>query len=232
MNKHFKFLIFLVLWVGTIITIVAQEKPIEYNFKKGEVLDILLLSNGPDVAALFPKYRETAFPVASKFSFKPVPGLPISKTIQGGVQPEAMIFGKWDSKEKREGFLKAIVPAVPDFHKQRRALWTYFTLTYYEMQKDIHFTVDRSKYNVVTSYWGGGDSFTNYLNEFKTTTQKQGGKEIITLTNGYSPVGYVYNPAYLTITQWESKEAFDTFYNKHQAMEESHITNVHQFVLN
>ena len=231
MNKHFKFAIFLIAWLGTIITILAQENTVDYNFKKGEVLDILLLTNGPDVATLFPKYRETAFPVASKFSFQPIPGLSIAKTIQGGVQPEAMIFGKWDSKVKREGFLKAIVPAVPNFHEQRRALWSYFTLTYYEMLKDTNFTIDRSKYNVVTSYWGEGTSFTNYIKVFKKAIATKGGKEIITFTNGYSPVGYVYNPDYITITQWESKAAFDMFYKKHQAMEETSITNVHQFVL-
>lgn len=231
MKKQLKFVLFLLILWGAIITALAQEKTYDYNFKKGQVLDILLLTDGPDVPALFPKYRKTAFPVASKFSFKPVPGLLISETIQGGVQPEGMIFGKWDSKEQREGFLRAIVPAVPDFHEQRRALWTYFTLTYYEMQEDTSFVIDRSKYNVVTSYWGQGTSFQNYLNTFKDATKQQGGKEIITLTNGYSPVGYVYNPAYLTITQWENKDAFDTFYKKHQAMEESRITNVHQFTL-
>lgn len=231
MNTHFKIAILLILCFGTGTNILAQEKTVELNFKKGEVLDILLLSNGPDVATFFPKYRETAFPVASKFSFKSVPGLPISKTVQGGVQPEAMIFGRWDSKEKREGFLKAIVPAVPDFHEQRRAIWSYFTLTYYEIQEDTNITIDRSKYNVVTSYWGTGKFFANYLEEFKTATQQQGGKEIITLTHGFSPVGYIYNPSYLTITQWANKEAFDRFYNKNEAMQEGRITNVHQFVL-
>lgn len=232
MKKYLKFGIFLLILWGTIATILAQDNVIEYGFKKGEVMDILLLKNGADVATLFPKYKETAFPVATKFSFQPVPGFSISEILQGGVQPEAMIFGKWNSRDKREAFLKAIVPAVPDFHGQRRAIWSYFTLTYYEMMADTNFSIDRSKYNVVTSYWGEGSSFTNYLDTFKKAVKQAGGKDIITLENGYSPVGYAYNPDYLTITQWESKEAFDAFYKVYQAMEETRITNVHQFSLN
>lgn len=231
MKKHLKFGIFLIIyWIG-IITILAQDNKLEYQFRKGEVLDILLLTNGPDVKTLFPNYRNTAFPVATKFSYKPIPGLPITETLQGGIQPQSLIFGKWDSKEKRKGFLDAIVPEVPDFHKQRRAIWTYFSLTYYELPRDISFTINRSKYNVVTSYWGEGKSFKEYLKAFQQATTQNGGKEVISLTNGTSPVGYVYNPDYLTITQWESKTAFDAFYKEHLAMEEKRIHNVHQFVL-
>lgn len=232
MKKYLKFGLFLLLLWGTIATILAQEDIITYHFKKGEVLDVLLLTNGPDVQTLLPRYRETAFPVAATFSYKPVPGFPIKETVQGGVQPQSIIFGKWESLDKREGFLKAIVPAVPDFHEQRRALWPYFTLTYYEVKEDTDLVIDRSKYNVVTSYWGKGKAFTAYLEVFKKDTKEQGGKEVLTLTRGNSPVGYMYNPEYLTITQWNNKEAFDLFYEKHQAMEESQITNVHQFILN
>lgn len=230
-SKSIMILVFLIF--GTLsMSAQAKNTSIDYHFNKGEVLDILLLKNGLDFGALFPKYRKEAFPVASRFSFTPVPGFAISETTQGGIQPESMIFGRWDSKEKREGFLAAIVPAVPDFHEQRRAIWTYFSLTYYVMKEDIHLTIDRTKYNVVTSYWGNGAAFAAYLKAIKNATTERGGTEIITLTEGYSPVGYTYNPDYLTITQWESKEIFDAFYKNYQAMEESRISNVHQFVLN
>ncbi len=217
----------------TFLSTIAQEKNnlITYSFKKGEILDVLLLTNNTDGASLFPKYQKTAFPVASKFSFKPVPGFSIVETIQGGLQPEAMIFGKWDSKKKRKEFLKTIVQAVPDFHEQRRAIWTYFSLTYYEVPKETIVTIDRSKYNVVTSYWGEGTAFDKYIKTFKKATDQNGGKEVITLTDGDSPVGYVYNPDYLTITEWESKATFDAFYKKYQALQEESIENVHQFVL-
>ncbi len=228
--KLFLIGIFLLL---TFSPAIAQEKNdlITYNFKKGEILDILLLTNKPDITSLFSEYRKTVFPVGVKHSFKPVPGLPIVETTQGGLQPEAMIFGKWDSKKKRKEFLKTIVQVVPDFHEQRRAIWAYFSLTYYEIPKETIVTIDRSKCNVVTSYWGEGTAFDIYIKTFKKATAQNGGKEVITLTNGDSPVGYVYNPDYLTITEWESKATFDAFYKKYQALQEESIENVHQFVL-
>lgn len=231
MNKHLKFALFLIVYWAGIVTLLAQDDIKKYEFKKGEVLDILLLTNGPEAKTLFPNYRRTAFPVATKFSYTPIPGFPIAETVQGGVHPRSFIFGKWDSKEKREDFLEAIITEVPDFHEQRNAIWTYFAVTYYEITEDAQFIIDRSKYNVVTAYWGQGNSFKEFTDSFKEVQESSGGKEVLTLSNGTSPPGYYYNPEFLMITEWENKAAFESFNKEHQAFNEKRILNVHQFVL-
>ena len=87
MNKHFKFALFLIIYWAGIISILSQENKVDYSFKKGEVFDILLLTNGAEAKTLFPRYLETVFPVGTAFSFQPVPGLSIAQTLQGGVHP-------------------------------------------------------------------------------------------------------------------------------------------------
>ena len=143
----------------------AQKKEmISYSFKKGEVLDVMLLTTTADSKELYEKYRKTAFPVAFEYGYQPQTGFRISKLTLGNNLPQSMIFGKWKSKEKRETFLATISKRVQDFHFQRRALFPNFDLTYYEVSHDLNFTINRKKYNVVTSFWkGNANDFSKFF---------------------------------------------------------------------
>ncbi len=215
------------------LTLHAQSNIKSYDFKKGEILDILLLTTKPEGNALFKKYRETAFPVATKRSYKPLPGFKITETTQGNIQPTSFLFGKWNDLENREAFIAEIETFVPDFHKQRRDIWSIFNLVYYEMPNDITFEINKDKFIVATAYWQkDAVTFQKFKKEWLQKAKAKGGKNILHLSNGKSPVGYYYNPDYLLITQWENKAAFEAFYKENLTMSHKGVQHVNQFVIN
>ena len=84
----------------------AQEKAKHFEFKKGEVLDIFLLSTVQDSKELFDRYKKTAFPVAFEYTYQPQPGFRIKELTLGTNTPSSFIFGKWASKEKKRRFYR------------------------------------------------------------------------------------------------------------------------------
>ncbi len=226
--SHVVFLFF----VFTFFQVQGQENVKTYTFKKGEVLDIILIDQSEDASALFDRYKKTAFPVAFEYSYQPQPGFTISKLTLGTNKPNGVLFGKWKSREKREGFLTTITKRVPDFHEQRRALFPYFGLTYYEMEKDIEFSTDASKYNVVTALWQKSlKSEASFFEKWKADVLALGGEVIVTLQDGTSPTGYYYNPDVLCIVAWKDEKAFNAFAQKHPLSTYEVLKDVHQFVI-
>jgi len=219
------------LFIAGVGSLPAQSK-ISFDLKKGEILDILLLTTKNDNEALFENYKKTAFPVAMGLSYQPLPGFGIAEYTQGNHQPGAFLFGKWESLEKRERFLADITKTVPDFHEQRRAIWSQFVLTYYEMPKDISIEIDREKVVVATAYWESNKvDFAKFTQQWLKTAKKSGGVLVLELTNGKSPFGYYYQPDYLVLTQWSDREAFEKFYDKNMKMEHEGVKHVNQFIL-
>lgn len=210
----------------------AQEKIKSFDFKKGEVLDIILLSQTENSNELFEQYKKTAFPVAFEYGYQPQLGFGISKLTLGTNKAQAFLFGKWENLEKREGFLTNIAKRMPDFHQQRRDLFPYFGLTYYSMLADLKFSVDTSKYNVATALWSKpSKKDASFFNKWKAAITKSGGKVIVTLENGKSPLGYYYNADVLCIVEWKNEAAFKAFAEKHPLAYYEALHNVHQFVI-
>ncbi|WP_442265117.1 hypothetical protein ACSIGC_12330 [Tenacibaculum sp. ZS6-P6] len=210
----------------------AQKNIQYYDFKKGEVLDILLISNTKkDFNKLFDRYKKTIFPVGVKYSFTPQKGFKTDELILGGYLPNSLVFGKWESVMKRESFLDVIEKEVPDFHEQRKRLFPHFELVYYEIKNDIKFEIDRNKHNVVTSFWKKNNESEKFTKKWIKEVEKSGGKIVIKLTKGKSPLGYYYNPTLITIVTWETKEAFQSFLKKHPLSTYKDLKHVHQFVI-
>lgn len=223
--------ILLLIFAGT-FQLAAQKKQYTLSFDKGEVLDILLLTNYPDNESLFDRYKQTIFPLGVKYSYQPMPGFGIKHTLKGNDNAKSLVFGKWDSFEKREAFLDTVATAIPDFHKQRKDVFKYFVLTYYEMTSKTTFTIDRNKYNVVTSYWSKNKNMNTFLKGQKSNIANHGGTQILVLQNGKTPKGYEYDPTVTIITQWESQDAFENFQKNTEKSVLKSIKNTHQFVLN
>ncbi|WP_299833378.1 hypothetical protein [uncultured Tenacibaculum sp.] len=210
----------------------GQKSVQQYEFKKGEVLDILLISNTKkDFNKLFDRYKKTIFPVGVKYSFTSQKGFKTGELILGSYLPKSLIFGKWENIVKREQFLNVIEKEVPDFHEQRRKLFTHFELAYYEIQNDIKFEIDRNKHNVVTSFWKKNKQDGKFIKGWVQEVKKSGGKIVVKLTNGKSPLGYYYNPALITIVTWETKQAFQSFLKQHPLSTYKDLKHVHQFVI-
>lgn len=222
-------LVLAVIFIGGLMAN-AQSKTL--TFKKGEVLDILLFTGKPDFSKLFPRYKETAFTFAMKSGYQPQPILSISEITQGGIQPGSFVFGKWTNLESRKKFLNEITTVVPDFHEQRRALWSSFYLAYYEMKEDTSFDINPEKILVATAYWKDDTSeFKNYKKEWLKTAKNKGGKVLLELTDAKSSVGYMYTPDYMVLTEWNDKASFDSFVVENIKMGEKGIQNVNQFII-
>ncbi|TPN83477.1 hypothetical protein [Aquimarina algicola] len=214
-------------------SITAQENVKTYTLKRGEVLDILLLSTVSNSETLFDKYKKTAFPVAFEYSYKPLPGFAIRKRVFGSASPSTFIFGKWDNKSKREGFLNNIAKRVPDFHQQRNDLFPHFELVYYEMSKDTKFSIHKDQHTVVTTLWQKDkNDFETLFSQWKKDIVQSGGKVVLQLKDGYSPIGYEYNPDVLVIAEWEDEIAFQKFKKEYPLERFTALQDIHQFVLN
>ena len=112
----------------------AQSKTKSYTLKKGHVFDVIFLNTKPDTKEKLQHYFKTAFPVAEKMGYHSLPGIAIKGSpTQGNYHPESMIFGYWDTLNGREKFLQDIQKTMPDFHEERRNIWSTFNLTYYEL---------------------------------------------------------------------------------------------------
>lgn len=214
------------------ITSFSQVKEKSFNFKKGEVLDILLLKTKANSKELFSVYKKTIFPVGIEYTFQPQPSFAIKKIILGHSTPSSMIIGKWENMRKRKGFLNNIVSRVPNFHEQRKGLFNYFGLTFYEMEKDLTFTIKEDTYYVANAFWGKGDEKSAmFYGKWEKKVKKFGGEVILQLTKGNSPVGYYYNADVFYIIAWENERAFEMFLRKNPLSSYEDLKDVHQFVI-
>lgn len=214
------------------LTIGAQSKVKKFDYKKGEVLDILLFTGKKDFSKNFKKYRETAIALALQKGYQPQPLLSISETTKGGLQPETFVLGKWKNMKVRKEFLKEIEHKVPDFHEQRRALWSTFLLAFYEVKEDVSIEISDDKTYVVSAYWKKKSiNFADFTTNFIATINKQGGKVLTKLTNAHTPVGYMYKPDFVIISEWKNKASFDAFSKEDINTFESSIINVNEFIV-
>lgn len=225
-----KTLLVIIISCFIISEVKAQDQPISIEYKKGEVLDIILASVQPDSDEEYNHYRKTAFPIAFEYSFELMPVFGIKELIVGTSFPTTFVFGKWESREKREGFLDNITTRLPDFHDQRRNLFNYFGLTYYVMKEDVTFFIDEEKHIIANAFWkDGAINYSAFLEDWKKKVEEAGGKVIIELSNGTSPTGYFYNPDTFIIVEWETKESFNDFSKATPLSEYDVLKNVHQF---
>ncbi|SHG68773.1 hypothetical protein [Flagellimonas flava] len=212
----------------------GQDDLATYNLKKGEAFDILLISTKPNSKEAFKEYREKAFPVAVEMGYSFLPGFNISEILKGSLSPKGMIMGKWKSIALREKFLAEIDSRVPNFHEMRSQIWSFFTVTYYEVPTDISFQLDSKKVIVATAFWKKEKTpskLDTYLTRFKSGVKKTGGTLKLELVQGKSPSGYYYNPDYMIIAQWDSREEFETFQKENLKIDGDFVKDINQFIL-
>lgn len=211
----------------------AQDKVAvkSYSFAKGEVLDIIFLQSKSNVDSLWKVYRNGPMPLAAKLGHKSLQNFEILEPpTQGNYHPTFMIIGTWPNLKDRIVGMEKIENEIEGFHELRRGIWSKFDMTYYEMEEALSFEVKPDRYNVATAYWKNGeDGFENYIKEWEQGVKLSKGELLVDLQEGKSPFGYHYQPDYLSITSWTSKEAFESFYNKNLKMDHRSIQHVNQF---
>jgi len=232
LNYFLKIVLVLTVMMFTTGLFYGQSKIDTIVLKKGEVLDILLLTQNPNVELDLKSYFKTAFPVAKKMSYQPISGFKISNYTQGNIRPNSLVLGKWSDLKKRKEFLAQIVNEVPDFHEQRRNIWSFFGLKYFEIEEDLSLEINKNRYNVATAYWfTSKNKSSEFYKKWEKSIQKLGGNMVIRLTNGDSPFGYQYNPDFFVITSWANEADFKSFQKNIQYVELDNIQHINEFIL-
>ena len=228
--KVLNVLVFL-LFSSSISILQAQSEKKSYAFKKGQVIDVLLLNNNPDAEEKRQEYFKIVFPIASEMGYNPLPGLSISAPpTQGNYAPDFLALAFWENTETQEKAMARIEKEISDFHQRRREIWPTFFLTHYEAKEDISFEIDPNKFYIVTTYWEKNKKgFQRFKKEWIQKTANKGGKVVLELNEGDSPFGYYYNPDFMAITEWNDKAAFDAFYKENLQMDHSAVQHVNQF---
>lgn len=230
--KQTKLITLLTIFIFSLTSVNSQSKVRTLDFKKGEVLDILLFTGKPDMGKYFPEYKKTAFAFALKSGYTPQPILNIIETTEGGLQPGNFVFGKWKNLERREQFLNEIDKKVPDFHQQRRKMWSTFYLSYFEMKENTSFEINPNKINVATAYWFNNKKDINkFKKEWLKSVEKSGANIILELKDAKSSVGYMYKPDFIVITAWHSRASFNNFKKEIFLKENKSVKNVNEFII-
>ena len=211
----------------------AETNEAIYAYEKGQALDILFLASKPDTQDQLKDYFQAVFPIAQAAGYQPLPGFKLSQApTQGNYHPSQLVLATWKDRASRAKAMVDIEAAVPDFHQRRREIWSSFAMTVYEIKEDTSFTAYSDRLYVLTAYWAKeSGSFRSFKRAWRKKAQAKGGAVQLELEDGFSPFGYRHDPDYLTITEWESREAFDSFYADNLAMDHSAVEHVNQFIL-
>jgi len=168
--------------------------------------------------------------VAVEFSYESQSSFKISDFTMGEAMPEAFVLGKWSSIAHKKSFLNTIVKRVPNFHKKLKKLFPYYKQSYYKFNEDTKFSINSTKYNVVTAMWNkNSEDGISFFNDWLTSIKNAKGKVIVTLGKGMSPENYTYAPNILCIVEWKDKESFKNFTKKHPRYTYKLLKNVQQF---
>ncbi|MEL7163243.1 MAG: hypothetical protein AAFN92_20970 [Bacteroidota bacterium] len=210
----------------------AQGKARSFQLKKGQVIDFLLLDFSTDTAAR-KRYFAEVIPVGVAGGYEPGPSFRATEAAtQGNYHPDVLAFGAWTDVAAREATAITLEKEIDDFHGQRRRVWTNFRVQYFELTEDLDFRTDPTKYYVITTFWADATGgFSGFLSRWEKQQKRYGGTPILTLTDGYSPLGYQYDPDYLTITEWASEADFRAFLEKDRKADRTGIVHLNQFRL-
>lgn len=209
----------------------AQSEKKQFSLQKGQVLDVLFVSTRVGAEDLQKEYFQTVFPLASKLGYHRLPGFPIANVpLQGNYHPEFLALAYWDDLDTRSSAMATIEQEVPDFHDRRKAIWTSFNITYFELQEDVSFEIEEHKYYVVSAYWEEDKgAFKQFQKNWLKGCKSAGGQTQLVLTNGESPYRYYHNPDFLAITAWDSQAAFEAFNEMNHKMGHKGALRVNEF---
>lgn len=208
----------------------GEPKTKTIKIKKGQVLDFLNAIRKPDTDDAMNEYFGKVFPPAQNYGFKlDATFVTIAPPTQGNYHAQFFGVSSWVNEEGRTKWDDHKMEY--DYKQARREIWSVFNLAFYkDLKEDIEFTVSDDKLYVITSYWiDNMKSFQKAKNKTTHNMVAKGGKEILSIGKGESPLGYHYEPDVITITEWETQEAFDAYLaNNNISTKENGVKNVQQ----
>ena len=100
------------------------------------------------------------------------------------------------------------------------------------MPEDVSFVLSSDNVYVLTAYWAKDPkAFASFEKKWLRKAKKAGGKVELELKDAKSPFGYHHSPDSMTITRWESQEAFDRFLELNRSMDHGAVQHVNQFAI-
>ncbi len=221
------FILCFVLIISSSCLLHGQVK--NYNFKKGEVLDVLLLIQKEGEKESSKEYFTEAIPIAKSLGYEPQPSFKVKEApSEGNFHPQSLVFGKWRSLENRLESLSFLEKKVKDFHELRRKIWSSFNLTYYEIDEELRFQVDESRYNVALAYWKNEDDL-EFFKKYRAVLERSGGSLLLDLENGTSPFGYLYNPDRFLLVSFQNERDFLRYKKMFSKMNVKGISHFNEF---
>jgi hypothetical protein len=239
MIKHVLLVIVLALGSATITNLNAQDK-VEatktktISLKKGQSLDLFngIRKEGTDEAVQ--EYFGQVFPPASKHGFK-VDGsfITIDIPTKGNYHSSFLSIMSWPGEDARNSFFEESKNMTYDFNHERKNIWSVFNFTEYgNLDQNIEFTVSSDKVYVITAYWV--DDMTAFKNTKTNASQKMkaaGGTLKMLVGKGNSPSGYLYEPDVISITEWNSGDAFKEYLKStDEGIADAGTKNVNQWI--
>ncbi|MEL7145504.1 MAG: hypothetical protein AAFO69_03980 [Bacteroidota bacterium] len=221
----------MMMMVISITSLYAQEKAKVFNLKKGQTLDFILLNNKPGNEALRKRYFELAFPIAFAAGYNRLPSFKIvGNPLKGNYHPGAIIPGMWNTFSSRESFLEQVLPVIPDFYQMRREIWSTFNVVYFDLQEDISFSVEGDKHYTITAIWLNDSATLNAsVDKWQKQLKTSKGKDILLLSGGKSPAGYMYAPDVFILTEWDNEDAVSM---QTSAMDAKAMRHIQQWKIN
>lgn len=208
----------------------AEPKTKTIKIKKDQVLDFLNAIRKPETDDAMNEYFGKVFPPAQNYGFKlDVTFATIAPPTQGNYHAQFFGISSWVNEEGRTKWDNHKMEY--DYKQARREIWSVFNLAFYkDLKEDIEFTVSDDKLYVITSYWiDNMKSFQKAKNKTTHNMVAAGGKQILSIGKGESPLGYQYEPDVITITEWETHEAFDAYLAENNiSTKENGVKNVQQ----
>ncbi len=237
MIKHV--LLVIAFSLGTFTNLNAQDKgqapkTKTISIKKGQSLDLLngIRKEGTDEA--LKEYFGEVFPPAGKHGFK-IDGsfITIDIPTKGNYHSNFLSIMSWPGEHARNNFFKESKNMTYDFNHERKYIWSVYNFTEYgNLDQGIEFTVSSDKVYVITHYWV--NDMTAFQNAKKNASSKMkaaGGTLKMLLGKGNSPTGYLYEPDVISITEWNSSDAFKKYLKStDEAVNDAGTKNVYQWI--
>lgn len=201
------------------------------KFEKGQLLDVLTLTRMSGTDEMVNEYFGKVFPAAAKHGFKmEAQFMPIGAPTMGNYSTDVFALMSWPDENSRQNFDREAASMTYDYKAQRKKIWSTFNLSLYDEQSDgVEFEVREDKIYVVTVYWVDDmQAFTSSKAKSASKMRDAGGALKFRLGKGTSPMGYMWEPDVISITEWPNEEVFDKYIADRSAASPG-VKNVNQW---
>ena len=196
---------------------VGEAKTSNLTLKKNHVADFLFLTDREDGKPHKKQYFADIAPPAIEMGYQNTTAFLIKRhPISGHYFPRVLAVASWPGDwQQRQALFAQLLEKRPDIQSRRFDIWSTFNMVNYEIEEDIDIEFDPNKIYVFGAYWKkNDDTFDGIKNEMLSNIKQAGGKVNFKVGAAHTLFGYVDAPDFSIITEWETQDAFDQYYEQ------------------